>query len=344
MTGSNDHLVPIAVVVRRGEAIESQHRVTYAVSDAEGRLLEAKGDLERAVFPRSAVKPLQALALVESGAADRYAVTGQELALACASHNGEPEHVALVRAWLARLGLEPSALECGAHPPQHAVSAERLLAAGRPFERVHNNCSGKHAGMITLACHLGAPIAGYSRADHPVQRLIAAVLREIAGVAELAAPAIDGCGVPTWPLPLGRLATAMARFARPHGLPEARAAACARLAAAMAAQPWLVAGTGRLCTEILAAAPDVLVKTGAEGVYAAALPKQGLGLVLKVEDGAGRAAQVALLALLDALGAFGPQAAAALAERMRPRLRNHAGAIVGRIEPVTDWPRRRQRS
>ena len=344
MTGSNGHNVPIAVVVRRGERIESDHRVAYAVADAEGRVLEAAGDVERPLFPRSAVKPLQALALVESGAADRYAVTEQELALACASHSGEPEHVALVRAWLARLGLDPSALECGAHAPQHAPSAERLIAAGRPFESVHNNCSGKHAGMITLACHLGAPVAGYSRADHPVQRLIAAVLREIAGVADLTAPAIDGCGVPTWPLPLGRLATAMARFAHPHGLPEARAAACARLAAAMAAHPRLVAGTGRLCTEIMAAAPDVLVKTGAEGVYAAALPKQGLGLVLKVEDGAARAAQVALLALLDALGAFGPAASSALAERMRPRLRNHAGVIVGCIEPATDWKPLQQRS
>jgi L-asparaginase II len=344
MTGSNGHLAPIAVVVRRGERLESEHRVAYAVADAEGRLLKVAGDVERLVFPRSAVKPLQALALVESGAVDRYAVTEEELALACASHSGEPDHVALVRAWLERLGLDPSALECGAHAPQHAASAERLIAAGRPPETVHNNCSGKHAGMVTLARHLGAPVTGYSRVDHPVQRLIGEVLRTIAGVVDLPAPAIDGCGVPTWPLPLGRLATAMARFGRPHALPLARAAACARLGAAMAAHPRLVAGTGRLCTEIMAAVPEVLVKTGAEGVYAAALPKQGLGLALKVEDGAARAAQVALLALLDALGAFGPEASAALAERMRPRLHNHAGVQVGRVEPATDWTPQQQRS
>ena len=128
------------------------------------------------MFPRSAIKPLQALALVESGAADRFALGEQELALACASHSGEPEHVARVQAWLARLGLDGAALECGAHPPLHAPSAQRLADEGRSPERVHNNCSGKHAGMITLARHLGAPIAGYSRADHPVQRLIAKVL------------------------------------------------------------------------------------------------------------------------------------------------------------------------
>jgi L-asparaginase II len=332
-------------VVRRGERVESEHRVAYAVADADGAVLDAAGAVERPVFPRSAVKPLQALALVESGAVDRFAISEQELALACASHGGEPEHVDLVQAWLARLGLEPAVLECGAHPPTHGPSAERLIAAGRAPEAVHNNCSGKHAGMVTLACHLGVSVAGYSRPDHPVQQLIAGVLRAMTGLAALPAPAIDGCGVPTWALPLGRLATAMARFGDPAGcVPAARAVACARLRAAMAAHPHLVAGSGRLCSEILAVAPDVLAKTGAEGVYVACLPGRRLGLALKVEDGAGRAAQVALLALLQALHAFGPKAAAGLAERLRPQLRNHAGVVVGRIEPAAGWPALRQRS
>ena len=344
MVKANGTTPPVAVVVRRGERVESEHRVAYAVADAAGRLLEAAGDVGRAVFPRSAIKPLQALALVESGAADRFAVSEQELALACASHSGEPEHVALVRAWLARLGLDASALECGAHPPLHAEAAQPLAAQGRPPERVHNNCSGKHAGMITVARHLGAPIAGYSRADHPVQRLIADNLCAMTGLAELPAPAIDGCGVPTWPIPLGRLAAAMARFSDPDGLPATRADACARLRAAMLAHPHLVAGTDRACTEIMTVAPHLLVKTGAEGVYAACLPERRLGLVLKVEDGAARAAPVALLALLEALGVLDRRAAAALAARMRPELRNHAGAVVGRIEPATGWPARHLRS
>jgi L-asparaginase II len=332
-------IAPVAIVVRRGERVESEHRVAWAVVDAGRRVLGSDGDIERPVFPRSAVKPLQALVLVESGAADRFSVSERELALACASHGGEPEHVEVVRAWLARLGFDGSALECGAHPPTHAPSAARLIAAGQPPERVHNNCSGKHAGMITVARHLGAPVAGYSCANHPVQRLVAEVLRAMTGMTELPAPAIDGCGLPTWPLPLARLATAMARLARPtSALPEARAAACARVRAAMTAHPHLVAGAGRLCSELMAAAPDVLAKTGAEGVYAACLPQRGLGLALKVEDGAGRAAEVALIALLAALGALAPEAAAALAARARPPLRNHAGLIVGRMEPAPGWP------
>jgi L-asparaginase II len=333
MTKASGIAPPVAVLVRRGERVESEHRVAFAVAAADGRLLEAAGDVDRAVFPRSAVKPLQALALLESGAADRFAVSERELALACASHSGEPEHVALVRTWLARLELEPAALECGTHPPAHAPSAQRLAAAGLSPERVHNNCSGKHAGMLTVARHLGAPIAGYSRADHPVQRLGA-----------LPAPAIDGCGVPTWPLPLGRLAGAIARFGHPVGLPPARAKACARLRAAMLAHPYLVAGTDRACTEIMTVAPNILVKTGAEGVYAACLPERRLGLVLKVEDGAGRAAVVALLALLRDFGALDAGAAIALAGRMQPELRNHAGVVVGDIAPAPGWPALRQRS
>jgi L-asparaginase II len=344
MVGANGTIPSVAVVVRRGERVESEHRVAYAVADAAGRLLEAAGDVGRGVFPRSAIKPLQALALVESGAADRFALGEQELALACASHSGEPDHVALVRAWLARLELDAAALECGAHPPLHAPSAQRLADEGGLPEPVHNNCSGKHAGMITLARHLGAPIAGYSRADHPVQRLIAGGLCAMTGLAELPAPATDGCGVPTWPIPLDRLATAMARFADPDGLPATRASACARLRAAMLAHPHLVAGTDRPSTEIMAAARHVLVKTGAEGIYAACLLEQRLGLALKVEDGAARAAPVALLALLEALGVLDRQAAAALAARLRPELRNHAGVVVGRIEPAVGWPALRKRS
>jgi L-asparaginase II len=198
--------------------------------------------------------------------------------------------------------------------------------------------------MLTLARHLDAPLAGYSRAEHPVQRLIAQILRDMAGLAALPAPAIDGCGVPTWPIPLGRLAGALARFACPAALPAGRAEACARVQAAMLAHPQLVAGTDRACAEIMSAARDVLVKTGAEGVYAACLPRRRLGVVLKVEDGAGRAAPVALLALLRALGALDAGAAATLAGRMQPELRNHAGVVVGRIEPAVGWPALRRRS
>jgi L-asparaginase II len=329
---------PVGILVLRGERVESWHRVSYAVADATGALRHVEGESERLVFPRSAVKPLQALALLESRAAERFRVTEAELALACASHGGEARHVDLVRRWLARLGLDQTALECGTHPPAHAPSAERLLAAGKAPDPAHNNCSGKHAAMLTVARHVAAPLAGYIAADHPVQRLVAATLAEMAGVAALPEPATDGCGIPTYPLALAELATAMARLADPSALSPARRAACQKICRAMTAHPKLVAGSGRACTAIMTAVPEVVVKTGAEGLYTAALPKLGLGLALKVEDGAGRAAPVALVALLEALGALSREASAGLGEIARPILRNHARKVVGRIEPAPGWP------
>ena len=330
---------PVAVLVRRGDGVESVHRVAYAVADAAGAVLHHEGDVRRPVFPRSSVKPLQALPLVESGAAERFALSEQELALACASHGGEPMHTAIVAAWLARIGLDPSALECGAHAPSHEATARQLIEQRRPPSPLHNNCSGKHAGMLTLALHLGAPIAGYIAPDHPVQQRISALLAAMSG-ASLAPPAVDGCGVPTHALPLGGLATAMARLADPGPCPGApgRAEACARIRAAMAGHPVLVAGSGRACSLIMAAAPGVLVKTGAEGIYVAALPDHKLGLALKVADGAGRAAVVALIALLASLGALDRSVSTALGDLAAPVLRNHAGRVVGRIEPASGWP------
>jgi L-asparaginase II len=329
---------PVAVLVWRGQRIESRHRVAFAVADATGALVHGGGDLSEAVFPRSAVKPLQALPMLESGAADRFSLAPVEIALACASHGGEPSHVSAVAAWLARLGLGPDALECGAHPPSCGPAAEALARRGEPPSPLHNNCSGKHAGMLTLARHLGVPTSGYVEADHPVQQRIAALLAEMADAGPLPAPAIDGCSVPSFPLTLPQLATAMARLADPARLRPELAAACRRVQSAMRAHPDMVAGTGRVCTAIMTALPEVLVKTGAEGAYAAALPSRGLGIALKVEDGAGRAASVALLALLDALGALDEPARAALEEIARPKLRNHRGLLVGRIEPAPGWP------
>lgn len=326
-----------AVLVLRGDQIESRHRVSYAVADPSGALVHGKGDLATPVFARSAIKPIQALAMVESGAATAFSLTDRDLALACGSHAGEAIHTETVRAWLARLGIDDSALACGAHPPFDPETAESLRQAGAPAGPIHNNCSGKHAGMLTLARHLGAATAGYFAPEHPVQQRIAATLGEMAG-GELSAPAIDGCGVPTWRLPLLDLATALARLADPSPLPTPRAEACRRIVAAMTAHPEMVAGTRRACTRIMAAAPGLVVKSGAEGVYLAAMPSRRRGLALKVEDGAGRAAPVALLALLDALGVLDQAARSALTDLARPVLRNHAGQAVAAIEPAEGWP------
>jgi L-asparaginase II len=328
---------PVAVEVWRGGRVESRHRVRACVHDAAGGCLLALGDVdEEPVFPRSAVKPFQALALVESGAAE--SCSDAELALACASHGGEPRHVALVEAWLARLGLDEHALACGPHPPSHPASAAALVRAGDAPRRVHNNCSGKHTGMLAAARRLGAPTRGYEQSGHAVQRHVAAALAALGGLERLPEPGIDGCSLPNHPMPLRALALAAARLADPAGLEPARAQALGRIGRAMRAEPFLVAGTGRCCTAIMEAAPAVIAKTGAEGIYLGALPHRGLGVVVKAEDGATRAAEAAFIALLDHLGALDETARAALARFAHPRLRNFAGLEVGRVAPVPGWP------
>lgn len=320
---------PLDVLVRRSDRIESHHRVRYAIAGADGALLAGGGDADAAIFPRSAIKPLQAIPLVESGAADRFELTDAELALACASHSGEARHTEAVAAWLQRIGCTAADLRCGAHLPYDAAAARDLIRRDERPSTLHNNCSGKHAGMLTLARHLEAPLAGYLDADHPVQRRIAEVLRDMASLDVLPSPGIDGCGVPTWPMPLSRVAVSAARLGTPAMLARDRGQACTRLVAAMRTHPLLVAGTGRPCSRIMAAIPEVVVKTGAEGVYLATLPGRALGLALKVEDGSGRAAPVALLALLRAMAVTIPPD---LDDLARPQIVNRAGAVVGEIE------------
>src|SRR5947199_3271289 len=205
---------PVLVEVIRGSRVESKHRGSVAVIDADGKSVLLLGEVARPVFPRSAVKPLQALPLIESGAADRFGFGEDELALASASHTGEPAHVAVVERMLARAGLDASALACGVHPPSHAPSAQALARSGREPSALHNNCSGKHAGFLCAARAIGADPAGYTDPAHPVQREVKAALEGIAGVAlEDRSCAIDGCSVPTWSLPLQNLAHGFARFA-----------------------------------------------------------------------------------------------------------------------------------
>ena len=202
----------VAVEVVRGGRVESRHRVDACVVDATGATILAVGPVDVPVYPRSAVKPFQALPLVESGVADAFGVSDEELALACASHGGEPMHVERVAAWLARLGLQESDLACGPHPPLNAAAAA-MLAEGRRPTRLHNNCSGKHTGMLAACLHQGWPTAGYARPDHPLQRAIARELADLAGLSELAAPGTDGCSLPAFAMPLRALALAAARLA-----------------------------------------------------------------------------------------------------------------------------------
>ena len=278
---------PVLVEVLRGALVESRHRGAVAVVDADGATVLALGDVAPPVYPRSAVKPIQALPLVESGAADRYGFGDEELALACASHGGEPAHVEVAQRMLARAGLDVGALECGTHWPTHQPSTQALARSGGAPSALHNNCSGKHAGFVCVACAAGVDHRGYVAADHLVQREVRAALEDLTGTA-LAEErcGIDGCAIPTWAVPLTALAHAFARFGTGRGLAPERAKAAARLRAACAAQPYYVAGTGRFCTEIMKRfGARVLVKTGAEGVFCGALPEQGLGIALKCDDG-----------------------------------------------------------
>ena len=326
---------PILVEVLRGGLVESRHRGAVAVADAAGRLALSIGDVERPVYPRSAIKALQALPLIESGAADRFGLGNEELALACASHGGEPGHVAAAERMLARAGLDVSALECGAHWPIHQPSAQALARAGGQAGAVHNNCSGKHSGFLCTACAMGVATAGYVKPEHPVQREVRSVLENLTG-ATLTPDvcAVDGCSVPTWAMPLAALARGFARFVTGQGLAPERAKAAARLRAACVENPWQVAGTGRFCTEVMQAlGARAFVKTGAEGVYCAALPEQGLGIAIKCDDGAGRAAEVATAAVLSRFLTSGEDRAA-LASFVRPRLRNWNGITVGELRPV----------
>jgi L-asparaginase II len=322
---------PVLVEVWRGRGVESRHRGSVAAVDADGRAVLALGDIAGPVYPRSAIKPLQALPLVETGAADRYALTEEELALACASHSGETAHVEGASRMLAKAGLDPSALACGTHWPSSQLAALALARAGGQPSALHNNCSGKHAGFLCVACAMDVAHSGYWRPDHPAQHAVRATLEDLTGTT-LAEPAIDGCSVPTWAMPLRNIAHAFAKFGTGRGLQPLRARAASRLRQACAANPWYVAGTGRFCTEVMQLlGARALVKTGAEGVFCATLPEQGLGIAIKCDDGAGRAAEAITAALIARFLPLDAHQQAAIAKLARPTLRNWNGMPVGEL-------------
>jgi len=326
---------PEIVEVTRGATVESRHRGAVAVVDADGGLVWSCGDIALPVFPRSAVKVIQALPLVETGAAIAFGLSDAELALACASHNGEAVHTAGARAMLAKAGHDERSLECGAQWPrrQEDIGAILVVGASAPSQ-LHNNCSGKHAGFICLACHIGADPAGYIGPEHAVQRDVTAALADVTGTALSAATmAIDGCSAPTHRMPLRSLAHGFAKLATGAGLAPMRAAAARRLFAAVIAHPQMVAGTDRFCTRFMTALrPRVFVKTGAEGVFCGAIPELGLGIAVKCDDGAARAAEVAMAATVARL--LGRADDPALAPFVAPAIVNFNGITVGGLRPA----------
>jgi L-asparaginase II len=327
---------PVLVEATRGNLVESRHRGAVAVADADGADVLALGDVAAPIFPRSAIKALQALVLVEAGGAGRYGFGDEELALACASHGGEPAHVAGVERMLRAAGLDAGALACGAHWPLHQPSTQALARAGGTASALHNNCSGKHAGFLCAACAMRAAAGGYVEATHPVQREVKAALENLGGAAiPDERRATDGCSVPTWAMPLADLALAFARFATGSGLAAQRAAAAQRLRAACAAKPWFVAGTGRFDTELMQHfGARVFVKVGAEGVLCGALPDLGYGIAVKCDDGQSRAAEVMMAATIARLLPLDASDGEFLARFVRPTLRNWRGTVVGGIRPA----------
>lgn len=324
------------VEVLRGSLVESRHSGDIALVDSTGKLLWSVGDPGRVTYARSSAKPLQALPLVESGAADYFGMSDEEIALACASHNGEPAHVERVAQFLTRIGITPDRLRCGVHPPYYGRAYEDVLRSGNDVTAVHNNCSGKHAGMLAMAKFLGADLDTYQQQDHPVQRQILTAIAELCDLStDDVVLGIDGCGVPVFGVPLAKLAMAFAKLASPAGLTEPRATALRRIAQAMIRHPHLVAGTDRFCTTLMVAGQGSIVgKAGAEGVYCAGLLNHGVGLCVKIDDGNSRAAYPSVVEALAQSGLVDAAVIEQLLPVHRPELRNHQGTLVGQLRPV----------
>jgi L-asparaginase II len=334
---------PDLVHALRGNSLESLHRGALAIVDAGGAVMRAIGDIDRPVFPRSACKVLQALPLVASGAAEALGLGDEALAMACASHNGEPGHAARALHTLALAGLGPEALECGTHWPRDEPVLRALAQSGKPATALHNNCSGKHAGFLCLGCLLAGQagrdpvefVRGYVGAEHPVMREVSAALAAATGADLANLPVgIDGCSIPAHALPLRQLALGFARVATGAGLSDGHARAAQRLRQAVARAPWFVAGTGRFDTRVMERLGErVFCKVGAEGVYCAALPEQGLGVAIKIDDGNNaRAAEVVMAAVIEALVRLDDGERAFVRELSDHPLHNWAGTEVGRLQ------------
>lgn len=313
----------------RGRVVESRHRIHAVVAEASGDLIGSWGDRSWITVLRSVAKPFQALPLVADGAAERFGLSAEEIALCCGSHNSEEVHMDAAESILEKAGVSADLLVCGAHAPLLAARRDELSAAGTPWTPLMCNCSGKHAGMLALAAFHDWPLRGYERVDHPLQQRMGREVADWTGVppAEMTWE-IDGCGVPTYAMPLAMLARGAARLAVAAG----EEGAPRDVVRAMTDHPFLVAGTGRLCTRLMEEdGGRIFAKVGAEGVYIAGDLERGLGVALKVEDGAGRAAAPALMAVLDRAGILSPRVKRVLRDFAEPPIRNTLGDEVGRV-------------
>ena len=326
----------VLVAVERGPLVESIHRGDIAIVKANGEVISSVGDSEKVVYARSSMKPMQTIPIIETGAADRFHFDEGDLAIACASHNGEKQHTARVTSILSRLGLDVTDLKCGVHPPRWRDAYEELLRSGEEVTSVHNNCSGKHVGMLATAKHMEERIEDYYNNDHPVQRRILSVISELTDVPTRNIQiGIDGCGVPVHGIPLRNLALGFARMADPSGLEESRQQSIRRVTGAMMNAPEMVGGTSRFCTDFMKhMGGKMFGKVGAEGVYCVGVPKAGIGIAVKIEDGESRATSAVILEILAQMDLIDEREAKALESYHFPPLLNAREEKVGMIKPV----------
>lgn len=327
---------PVLVEIIRGGVVESQHRGAMIALNTRAETLLSVGDTDALIYPRSSLKLVQALPLLETGAADAMQLSDRQIALSCASHSGEKIHVDAVREWLAQIGLDEQALECGSALPIEEAVLRAHIRSGGESSKPHNNCSGKHTGMLCLAKHLGYSSEGYSSYDHPAQQAWLKVLTQLSGVQthELIWER-DGCGMPAVQMPLNAFATAFTQFAAPEQHASERGRAMQRILSCITDYPEMMAGTNRCCTAVINTTKgEVIVKTGAEGVYGGVIPELGIGFALKIDDGATRASEVALGALLKQLEVINSAQYETLSPFFMPPLRNTQAWKTGMIRPA----------
>ncbi|CUK13020.1 asparaginase [Shimia thalassica] len=320
------------VEIWRGPFLESMHSGHAVVCDDTGQIVESWGDPEAVVLPRSSSKMLQALPLLESGAAADAGLTDEQLALACASHNGSEIHSVRVKAWLEALGKSDEDFRCGPQEPRDIAVRDALIREDKPVCRYHNNCSGKHSGFLTLTKYLNAG-PDYVAVDHPVQKAVKAAFEEVTQE-DTPGYGIDGCSAPNFATTMHGMARAMAFFAGANPDGGARESAAAKLTRAMATYPELVAGEGRACTDLMRAMDHkVAVKTGAEAYFIAIVPEKKMGVAVKILDGSTRGAECAIASILVRLGVLDP--AHPLAQKyINAPIQNWDGLVTGRMKPV----------
>lgn len=321
----------------RGGRVESIHRGDIVAVDINGKVKDCIGDADKLMFWRSAAKPFQILPFVQQGGVEKYSITGEELALMVSSHSGEPQHVELVKQILGKIGLTTDDLACGPARPMDGRASRELVKLGLKPQAVHNPCSGKHAGMLSLCRMLEFPVAGYTEPEHEVQKMMRKAVAQSAGLTSgQVGIGIDGCGVPVFYLPLRNMALAYARLAVPErgGWGQSEQAV-AGIRDAMLGYPHIVAGTGRIDTVLMQLTKGrILAKVGAEAVYCLASTTDGIGITFKIEDGSHRAINPVIIGILKRLGLVTQAEYEELAAKYPPILKNHRGDVIGTIETV----------